>query len=329
MKINRQIPIIPSTKSIATLRGMVMRDELILQPEFQRKLVWNAKHKEAFIDTILKGYPFPEIYIAQTGVDLEKLQTQQVVVDGQQRISTILNYIDGTLELEEVPPFTSLSDEEKNIFLQYNVMVRDLGDMESETIKEVFRRINQTKYNLNSIEIQNALYDGEFITAGKTILDEFGKDENLPVFNEIDSNRMVDLYFVLTLMATYEEDGYFSANTKTDEYIKRYDDKYENKEKTIEQFNRVINLIKDFQLEPSSMWFRKSNFFTLVVELLKLDVKPENIKDKLNNFEINVLASKDKLETEFGKYYAAMYTGTNNRAHRIERGDIFKKYVLN
>ncbi len=328
MKINRQIPSSPSMKKISDLLGMVRRQELILQPEFQRKLVWNAKHKEAFIDTILRGYPFPEVYIAQSGVDLDALSTQQVVVDGQQRISTIISYIEGKLDLEIIPAYASLPDEDKKIFLQYDVVVRDLRDMDSETIKEVFKRINQTKYNLNSIEIHNALYDGEFITTGKDILSTFDGDDTLPVFNETDVNRMVDLYFILSIMATYEEGGYFSANGMTDEYIKRYDDKYENKEKIIEQLKRVINAIKDFHLEPFSMWFRKSNFFTLVVELLKLETIPDGIKDKLNDFENNVLASKDKLDTDYGKYYAAMYTGTNSRAHRVERGDIFKKYVL-
>ena len=219
MKINRQIPSSPSTKKISDLLGMVRRQELILQPEFQRKLVWNAKHKEAFIDTILRGYPFPEVYIAQSGVDLDALSTQQVVVDGQQRLSTIISYIEGKLDLEAIPAYATLLDEDKKTFLQYDVVVRDLRDMDSETIKEVFKRINQTKYNLNSIEIHNALYDGEFITTGKDILSTFDGDDALPVFNETDVNRMVDLYFILSIMATYEEGGYFSANSMTDEYI--------------------------------------------------------------------------------------------------------------
>ena len=58
-----QISASPSTKKISDLAGMIKWHELILQPEFQRKLVWNPKHKEAFIETILKGFPFPEIYI--------------------------------------------------------------------------------------------------------------------------------------------------------------------------------------------------------------------------------------------------------------------------
>lgn len=92
-----QISASPSTKKISDLAGMIKRHELILQPEFQRKLVWNPKHKEAFIETILKGFPFPEIYIAQRGIDIENLQAEQVVVDGQQRLSTIMNYLEGCL----------------------------------------------------------------------------------------------------------------------------------------------------------------------------------------------------------------------------------------
>ena len=63
-----QIPSSPSTKKISDLIGMIKRGDLILQPDFQRKLVWAPKHKESFIDTILRGFPFPEIYIAQSGI---------------------------------------------------------------------------------------------------------------------------------------------------------------------------------------------------------------------------------------------------------------------
>lgn len=325
MIVKTQIPCSPSIKRISDLIGLIRREELILQPEFQRKLVWNAKHKEDFIDTLLNGYPFPEIYIAQSGVDLETLQTQQVVVDGQQRLSTIISYVDGKLQTTRIPNFAELSAEDKTSFLNYDVVIRDLKNISSETIKEVFRRINQTKYNLNSIEIQNALYDGEFISTGKILLTYF--DPNvLPVFSDTDNDRMGDLYFILLLMATYEEGGYFSANVKTDEYIQRYDDEYVHKEMTISKFVALIDKIKKFALNPSSMWFRKSNFFTLFVELLKVDSVPPMMNEWLAWFEDEVMKNKDKVETDFGRYYAAMYTGTNSRTHRVERAEIFVKY---
>ena len=134
--------------SISSLINDIRQGRLILQPEFQRNLVWNEKHKESFIDTILKGYPFPEIYIAQSGVDLETLQTQQVVVDGQQRLSTIMKYVSEELTYKTIPRFKDLSEQDKIDFLGYGVSVINLGNASSETIKEIFRRINQTKYSL-------------------------------------------------------------------------------------------------------------------------------------------------------------------------------------
>lgn len=89
----RQIPASPGNKKISELYKRVREGSLILQPDFQRKFVWNTSHKEDFIETILNGLPFPEIYTAQTGVDIAKIETQEVVVDGQQRLSTIVQYI--------------------------------------------------------------------------------------------------------------------------------------------------------------------------------------------------------------------------------------------
>lgn len=313
--------------NISSLINDIRQDRLILQPEFQRKLVWNDKHKELFIETILKGYPFPEIYIAQSGVDFETLQTQQVVVDGQQRLSTIIKYVSNELPCKTIPRFNDLSPQEKRDFLNYGVSVKDLGSASSETIKEVFYRINQTQYSLNPIEIQHAFYDGEFISTAKEILNNFDTNA-LPVFSENDSTRMIDLKFILLLMATYEEGGYFGSNSKTEDYIIKYNDEYSNKENNKLKFCNLLQLIVDLNLPNDSMWFRKSNFFTLFCEIAKLETIPGNLKDKLCLFEANVMASKSNTESEFGKYYSVMYTGTNSRTARLIRGQLFEKVII-
>lgn len=314
--------------NISSLINDIRQERLILQPEFQRNLVWNEKHKESFIDTILKGYPFPEIYIAQSGVDLDKLQTQQVVVDGQQRLSTIMAYISNKLICKTIPSFQDLNNQDKTDFLGYGVSVINLGNASSETIKEVFRRINQTKYCLNPIEIQNAFYDGEFITTAKEILDHFNV-EALPVFSETDITRMVDLNFILLLMATYEEGGYYGGNKQTEHYIIENNDEYAKKEIVKERFCSILQFIVDLKLPVDSMWFRKSNFFTLFNEIVRLDNIPDHFKQNLINFEFHVMQNKRNENSNYGKYYSVMYTGTNSRTARIERGRLFKEGVIN
>ena len=66
----KQIPSTPSNKKISELYKRIKEKTLILQPDFQRKFVWSSSHKESFIDTILQGLPFPEIYTAQSGIDI-------------------------------------------------------------------------------------------------------------------------------------------------------------------------------------------------------------------------------------------------------------------
>ena len=327
--MSKQLPSSPSSKKISDLVGMIRRGELILQPEFQRKLVWNPSHKEAFIDTILSGYPFPEIYIAQSGIDVETLQSQQVVVDGQQRLTTIMQYINENNPDfgKKVPKYKDLEQKAKEDFLNYNVVIRDLQDVEPNTIKEVFRRINQTKFNLEQIEIQNAIYDGEFITTAKEILDDFPINQ-LPVFNDIEISRMGDLNFILLAMATYEEGGYFVGNKNTEDYIVRFNDNYENKEHIKGVFSSIINHICELELPNDSIWFRKSNFLTLLMELIwKEDITP-NLKEKLVLFESNITQNKGDKSNDFGIYYSYMYTGTNSRNARVERGRIFREQVF-
>lgn len=325
--MTQYIPAAPTSKKISDLVDLIKRERLILQPEFQRNLVWTAKHKEAFIDTILKGLPFPEIYIAQKGVDLDTLETQEVVVDGQQRLSSICEYIQDSNFCKNIKKYSELSYDEKIAFLNYDVTIRDLKDASPEIIKDIFRRINQTKYNLSPIEIQHAIYDGEFISTGYNILDRLGF-QKLIIFNESEISRMSDLNFILLLMATHEEGGYYTGNTKTEQYIITFNDEYPNKDIIATKLDAIFNTIADLQLNEYSIWYRKSNFFTLVIELLKIENTPDSLKEKLNRFEEEVLHNKDNTDTDFGKYYARMFTGTNSRAARVERGEIFRKHLL-
>jgi uncharacterized protein with ParB-like and HNH nuclease domain len=64
-------------------------ESLCPRPEFQRRLVWNNKDRVAFIETVVLGYPFPEIYVAAGDVNVESGEANEMLVDGQQRITTL------------------------------------------------------------------------------------------------------------------------------------------------------------------------------------------------------------------------------------------------
>src|SRR3990167_11509119 len=70
---------------------------LVLNPDFQRRAVWSSGAKSYLIDTVIRGFPMPIIFLREQKTDLKALKTTKEVVDGQQRIRTLLSYIDPAL----------------------------------------------------------------------------------------------------------------------------------------------------------------------------------------------------------------------------------------
>ncbi|KUF34335.1 MULTISPECIES: DUF262 domain-containing protein [Lysinibacillus] len=334
----KQILASPSTKKISELYTRLSGENptLILQPEFQRKFVWNDEHKEKFIETLLKGMPIPEIYIAQSGIDVEKIETQEVVVDGQQRLSTILQYInekeDSKVFGNIVKKFKELNAEtERRDFLNYNVVIRDLGDINPEEIIEIFKRINLTRYSLTDIELQNAIYNGEFISAAKEILETI-TIQDLPFLTDSKLTRMEDLHYLLLILSTLVRGGYFSRDVEVEKCIIEFNNEFPNKEEYQEKINLVFSFIQNLSLDIDSIWLRKSNYFTLFIELYNryesLDI--DSLKGRLLKFENDILKNKNagKDTNDYGRYYSYMYSGTNSRQARVVRAELLGKYVF-
>lgn len=86
--------------TVADFRDMSIAGKLILRPEYQRQAVWPERAKVSLMETILLGYPIPEIYLAyETSPD--GYQTVSVV-DGQQRLTALLDYLENRYALDEL-----------------------------------------------------------------------------------------------------------------------------------------------------------------------------------------------------------------------------------
>lgn len=316
--------------TIATIYDLIATGRLILRPDFQRKFVWTHEHQEEFIDTILNGLPFPEIYVCEGEIDVKNLITTNHVIDGQQRLTTVKRYIEGLQEkpFHKVTSYAELDDSEKEAFLKYQIVVRDLGKVDEDTVREIFRRINLTKFQLENVEIQNAIYDGDFIKAAKTILDNISL-EKYGVFRESEFTRMADLHFILLIMATIENKGYFAQDREVEAKIAEFNDEYPNMNNMISLLVRAFAVASDLNIDVDSIWFRKSNFFTLIVELAThIDNLPGDLRDRLLKLEENILKNKNNSESDFSKYYSYMYQATHGRTARVVRSEFFSKYVF-
>jgi hypothetical protein len=316
--------------TIADVYQLISEDKLVLRPDFQRRFVWTHEHQEAFIDTILNGLPFPEIYVCEGEIDVQKMRTTRLVIDGQQRLTTIRNYIEGSHDHppSKVPTYQDLTKEQKQDFLSYQIVMRDLGKVDEDTTREIFRRINLTKFKLDDIEIHNAVYDGHFIQAAKYILENISL-EQYGVLKESEFTRMADLHFILLVMSTVENGGYFAQDREVEPKVSNFNDDYPNKDHMIALLIKTFATIKDLNLPVDSMWFRKSNFFTLVVEIAKnLNALPADFKGRLLKLEADVMENRLNTNSEFYKYYSYMYQATHGRMARVVRSEFFVKYCI-
>ena len=358
LKLSESIP--SSNVKIIELYNKIENEKLIPHPDFQRKLVWKKQHKFHFIETILLNYPFPEIYIASSEIDVVTLQTKEIVVDGQQRLTTIRDYIKGEGDFngqEIIPSFAKLTSEQKKDFLNYYVSVRDLKDIKIGDIKEIFQRINHTEYSLNTVEKQNAQYgDGEFLLFCKQITDEdkitkedtdiLLNDETrkffvefwnyTEIFDENDNSRMLALQFISTLVTTFLEPDYFHRNSKTNKYIADFNNEFPKYEIVVEKFIGVLNFIKSLNFEKGSYWFKKPNLFSLIIELSRVDIKNINIL----NFKQSLIELEEKSNKYFAKinlegipeddklYFEYAKQGINDKKQRLHRAQVLEKLIL-
>src|SRR6186713_535189 len=99
-------------RSVAWLKNIHDKGQLEIKPPFQRNPVWTDPQKSFLIDTILRGYPIPELYM-QESVSEEGAE-HYVVVDGQQRVRACLEFVEGqfALDADQAPqwPDTKFDD---------------------------------------------------------------------------------------------------------------------------------------------------------------------------------------------------------------------------
>ncbi|MEV5435163.1 DUF262 domain-containing protein [Streptomyces sp. NPDC052682] len=326
-----------TNKKIRELLTAITDGALVLQPEFQRRLVWTPRHKQLFIKTVLEGLPFPEIFLCDGEVDVDTGKGSQQVVDGQQRITTLYQYFKGSqdLRLGSLTPYADLDQEVKQKFLNYDVVVRDLGSLTDSEIRDVFHRMNSTQYGLNAMEVNNARFDGALKQAADRV-SKWEIFERRKVFTAVDDRRMGDVRWCLTVIITVIS-GYFSRDVEHEVYLEKYNDEFPMESEVLARLETTLAFLDGLGLATNSRAWQKNDLFTSVVEVYRLN--PENCIDrdgvaaKMDEFYAAVdLVSENKTPpAEYAvdavQYHTDVISGTNERARRARRGDVIKRLI--
>jgi hypothetical protein len=149
--------------------------KLTIQPEYQRNYIYasdGGKREMAVIESVLKGYPIGLIYLNKVSTDnLE-------VLDGQQRITSLGRFVTDKFAIKDENGmeqyFGGMAKDKQIKILETKLLIYECEGTESQ-IKEWFKTINIAGVPLNSQELLNAVYSGQFVTKAK---EEFSNSQN-------------------------------------------------------------------------------------------------------------------------------------------------------
>lgn len=256
-----------TTHSVAWLHKRFIADELQLKAPFQRNPVWTTKQKSFLIDTILRGYPIPELYM-QEFTDAEGNDVY-VVVDGQQRIRACEEFIQEKFKIsrEDTPEwadmkFDDLSEADRRKIYNYNFVVRILPDMPEPELRSMFARLNRNTVALKPQELRHATYWGEFITCMESLSDE---DDwtHFSVFSPNDVRRMLDVEFISELAVAHLH-GVQNKKDTLDDWYQAYEEEFEERNTIESVFRDVLGELNACLPElAKTRWRKKSDFYTL------------------------------------------------------------------
>jgi len=324
-----------TNRKLRVLLTAIKAGSLIPKPEFQRRLVWTNDDKLNFLQTVLQGYPFPEIYIAAGDVNSDTGDGTEMLVDGQQRMTTLYQYFVGSelLKLKGLfPSYKDLLEKQKIDFLEYEVVIRDLGNKTIEEIKEIFKRINSTKYSLNAMEIHNARFDGAFKKFAEEISQHSFFERNR-IFTATDVKRMNDIVFSLAIIITVLS-NYFNRDDEFESYLSTYNDEFEYGSELRKELDSTFTAIEKLSLNDKSRGWKRADIFTLIIEVYralfksKIDLNFQEVGQRLEKF-YTFVDDRDYLSNQkINDYRKATLSATNDRGSRISRGEIIADIIF-
>lgn len=298
--------------SLEQLKNFVDANDIITDPDYQRKYIYDDKRASCLIESILIGIPIPVIYLA------EEDESVYSVIDGQQRITSFVRFLKNEYPLTGLKSLKSLNGlyfRQLDKSLQRRLSLKPLStvciEKDSQNLKyEIFSRLNLGAVKLRDQEVRNCIYRGRFNDMLKEIA---GTNQYLPIlFHDANTRYSYEerilRFFALhsmNLKGTFKQmmNSYMEAHANDDEEILK---KYKS------QYNSLIELIKTVLGEDAffSVSEQRKKFNGAVYDSIMIPFSLFPKKSIIKHAD-EIRMAVNKLKSENKDYQDWVYAGTN------------------
>ena len=317
--------------SFGEIMNMYERDEIIINPDFQRLYRWTDYQKTRFIESVIIGIPIPPIFVA------EDSQGRWEVVDGLQRLSTIFSFFG---VLKNMP-------EKNNWMLGAGDMIQTLDGFTCDTLPlkiqlnikrssfrieiikwnsqydlrfELFNRLNTGGTPLTNQEIRNSLYRS-ISSKFNDYLKELSAYQNFVDVVDIPQEKIAQLYLeelVLRFLSLYRNRQHVNKSIALHmtDFMKQC---VENDNFKYDQYSQIFKKTFDILRRVGTGIFNSANreFSTAIYDTTTIGIaenihlysekKPVVIKEKINEVKSDEV------------YQKMVRSGGNNSVQRVKK----------
>lgn len=346
-------------KTIKDIYEQFNEGKLTVDQSYQRRHVWMPQDKVRLMETILMGLIVPEVFFWPASIDPETGNTLTHIVDGQQRISAIVDFIDCKYKLNSKYmlddgmknqcgnlTFSELPSEAKTSIWTYKLSVVDIDKSWSmDQIKIMFYRLNLTNCSLNEQEKRNSKSSAFGDKSEALAKNEFWNE--LRVFSANDARRMKDTEYCCSIYILAQE-GIVdqTGSQKVNQYYDDYSEKYDTDDTLTNKIVGAMDIIRTWcNYETISFISKKAQMYTMFCVALRLITdsidNTDTIKKKIEKFIMSYNLFRNEYEMSFEderltmlyesikKYKLASSEGVNKFQNRMIRYEqLFKNCVI-
>lgn len=141
--------------------------KLDIRPPYQREFIYKIEQQKAVIDTVTKNFPLNVMYWAVRDDGTYE------VIDGQQRILSICEYVAGHFSYNDMAFHNLQDDAQDKILDEYKLMVYFCSGTNTEKL-DWFETINIAGEELTQQELNNAVFVGSWVSDARRYFSKRG-----------------------------------------------------------------------------------------------------------------------------------------------------------